>query len=73
MRKIYCKEYTGTIKVTALPENLGYKLSLGLNNSEKPLTIAIEGSEQDLLRTIYDELRFRNLVEVEYFEGYEQR
>lgn len=73
MRKIYCKEYIGKINVSKLPEDVGYKLTLGLNNNEKPLVIAIEGSEQDLLKSIYEELRFRNLVEVEYFEGYEQR
>lgn len=78
MRKIYDKEYIGKIKVENIygdfREPIGYKVILGLNNEEKPLVIAKEGSEKDLLKTIYEELRFRNLVEVEYFEGkqYEQ-
>lgn len=73
--KIYCKKYQGLLRVTETfetfpgeePEHLGYKLSLGLNKDEKPLTIAGQGSAEEFLRFIEKELRERRLDRIEYF------
>jgi hypothetical protein len=52
IERLYCRKYIGYIKVHELrdpyePEILmGYKLVLGLNVKEKPLTIAVDGSPE---------------------------
>lgn len=70
IRRIYCKEYIGRIKVIETFDNnehLGYRLELGLNKDERPLSIAFEGSEKEFLSFIEKELKTRNLDAVEYF------
>ena len=48
IRTLYCKEYTGRIKVIETfdgDSHLGYIVKLGLNKDERPLSIACECSE----------------------------
>ena len=70
IRNIYCKEYIGRIKVIETIDNgdhLGYRLELGLNKDERPLSIAGEGSDNEFLQFIEKELRNRGLDSIEYF------
>lgn len=68
---IYCKEYIGRIAVietfTDDKEHLGYLLKLGLNKDEKPLAIAWEGSKEDYLPFIKEELKRLGLDLTKYF------
>lgn len=63
IKKVYCKEYTGRLKVTEIPG--GYRLDLGMNNDERPISIAAESS--DFLNFVEKELRDRSLDMTEYF------
>lgn len=75
IKKIYCKEYKGVLKVHetfykfpgAQPEHIGYRMDLGLNKDEKPLSIACDGTAEEFIKFIENELRMRNLVRTEYF------
>ena len=68
--KLYCKKYIGLLKVDETFSNnnhLGYRLSIGLNKQEQPLSIAYEGSDVEFIKFIEKELRQRDLSRVEYF------
>lgn len=68
--KVYCKKYTGKIKVIETFSDdihLGYILKLGLNKDEQPLSIAIEGTDEQFLKEVTNELRKRDLSRIEYF------
>lgn len=75
IRELYCKEYTGKLKVNTItykfPEEepiiLGYTLELGLNKEERPLFISYEGSEDNFLEKVKKELLKRDLSRVDYF------
>lgn len=70
IRTIYCKDYTGRIKVTETfdgDQHLGYILNLGLNKDERPLSIACECSKEDFIPFIKEELLKRHLELTEYF------
>lgn len=70
IRTTYCKEYTGRIKVIETFDggnHLGYRLELGLNKDERPLSIAGEGSDKEFLSFIERELKDRSLDRTEYF------
>lgn len=72
---LYCKEYQGLLKVQETfyqfpgepPEHLGYKVSIGLNKDEKPLSIAGEGTPEQFLEFITNELKARSLDRTRYF------
>lgn len=68
--KLYCKKYTGILKVRetfSSNNHLGYVVSIGLNKDERPLSIAFEGDDLEFLKFIEKELRHRDLSRVEYF------
>lgn len=68
IKQIYCKEYVGKMKLVELLTysggHLGYKLTLGLNNVDKPLIISYEGTETQFLGYLEKELRSRHLETV---------
>lgn len=70
IRTLYCKEYTGRIKVIETfdgDSHLGYIIKLGLNKDERPLSIACECSEQEFPSFVKKELLDRHLELTEYF------
>lgn len=76
VRKAYCREYVGKLKVSELKDGnnvVGYHLTLGLNNIDKPVTINIEGSTEVFLKGIEQELRKRHLHYSTYSFGYKTR
>lgn len=75
IEEIYCAEYTGTLIVKEIQssfdkEVIGYVLRLGLNNTDKPLTIATDCSAEEFLIFIEKELRQKGLNRTKYFTGY---
>lgn len=74
--QIYSKEYVGKLKLEELlttdNHHRGYKLTLGMNNVDKPLIISFEGDEKGYLKFLRQELRDRRLGDTHYFLGYKQ-
>lgn len=76
VRKVYCREYVGKLEVSELKDGnevIGYHLTLGLNNIDKPVTINIEGDKCTFLCGIEQELRKRHLHYSTYSFGYKTR
>lgn len=75
-KQIYHKEYVAKLKLkelqTAEGTHRGYKLTLGMNNIDKPLIISFEGGEVAYLKFLRQELRDRRLGDTHYFLGYKQ-
>lgn len=69
IRKVYCVEYTGTLDVEEL-KPIGYKVRLGIQNSERPITIMAELPFDKFLKFFIQELRDRHLNDVHYYTGY---
>lgn len=75
IKNLYCKEYQGVLKVHETtykfpgepPEHVGYRLDLGLNKDEKPLSIACDGTAEEFLKFIENELKERSLIRTKYF------
>lgn len=67
IRELYCAEYNGRLEVKKW--SLGYTLTLGLNNPERPIYIMGEGTPEDFLKLIEKELRAKRLNYTEYFLG----
>lgn len=65
IKSLYCKEYQGVLKVYETtykfpgeePEHVGYRMDLGLNKDEKPLSIACDGTAEEFIKFIEKELR----------------
>ena len=76
IKELYCKEYVGKLKLEELftSENThrGYKLTLGMNNVDKPLIISFEGDYKPFLKFLRQEFRDRRLGDTLYFLGYKQ-
>ena len=74
IKEVYCKEYTSKLIIKELLDEdknvIGYNLTLGLNNIDKPLTINKEGTIPEFLDFIKQELRSRSLHHVNYSLGY---
>lgn len=68
IEKLYCKKYTGKIKVEKIKD--GYTLVLGLNQEERPIRISGQMGEKDFLKYVENELRLRHLETTEYYYGY---
>lgn len=75
-KQIYSKEYVGKLKLEELltteGDHRGYKLTLGMNNVDKPLIISFEGTDKAYLKFLRQELRDRRLGDTHYFLGYKQ-
>lgn len=75
IKKIYCREYQGVLKVHEVfskfpgeePQHIGYRMDLGLNKDEKPLSIASDGTAEQFLAFIEKELKSRSLIRTQYF------
>lgn len=70
IRKYYCAEYDQKIKVIKIPT--GYILKLSLNNHEYPYSIVFEGTDQEFLEGIKNDLLNSHFDHVDYFYGYKQ-
>ena len=73
VKKSYCAEYKGKLKVSELKDDnnvIGYHLTLGLNNIDKPITINREGDVCNFLKFVESELRKRHLHYSTYSFGY---
>jgi hypothetical protein len=73
IKEVYCARYTAKLKVKELKDGdevIGYHLELGMNNVDKPITINKEGTVEDFLKCIKDELRLRHLHYTTYSLGY---
>lgn len=82
--RIYCARYCGLLQVKeiydcgytncCLSDNghiVGYELVLGLNVADKPIRIAVNGTQEDFLRYVLKEIRVRRLDLAKYFTGYQ--
>jgi len=70
---IYCKEYIKNLKVVNLLDGdniIGYCLILDLNNHEKPLILNKQGTEEEFLGFIKEELHYRQLQKTIYSTSY---
>ena len=84
IKRIYCAEYHGCITVREIKDCIcntccpnyeftqvvGYELILGMHTPEKPLRLAINGTQEQFLKFIAKELRSRKLNLAKYFTGY---
>lgn len=74
-KTLYCKEYQGVLKVHETtykfpgeePQHIGYRMDLGLNKDEKPLSIACDGSAEEFIQFVEEELKSRSLDRTKYF------
>ena len=75
IEKAYEAKYIGKIKIKNILDCsgkiVGYKLILGLNNNERPLTIQIEGTPEQFLKYVEKELRSRHLHYTTFYKGYQ--
>ena len=74
MFNIYDKAYIAKLKVTILrssynDEPYGYKLTLDMNNQERPLVLSYAGDCDSFLKFLDKEFRTRHLGQVHYFTG----
>lgn len=75
IKNLYCKEYRGLLKVYETtykfpgeePKHIGYRMDLGLNKDEKPLSIACDGTAEEFIKFIENELKQRSLIRTKYF------
>jgi hypothetical protein len=73
--ELYCKEYTGRLSVKETfstfpgeePTHLGYIVKIGLNKDEKPIEISKEGTDEEFLSFIKQELKDRSFQRTKYF------
>ena len=73
---LYCVTYTGKLNVVETfdnsfpgdaPIHLGYIVKIGLNKDERPIELAMEGSDVSLLSYIKKELKERSFHRTKYF------
>lgn len=68
-KELYKAEYVGKMKLEVLPIG-GYKLTLALNNVERPVIFSYEGDEKKFLKFVREELRSRHWGDMHYYMGY---
>lgn len=67
VEQTYHKKYIGKLKIKKL-NPFGYQISFGLNNNEKPITIAAQiQDEKTFVKYLQQELRVSRFNEVQYF------
>lgn len=67
IKTIYNAEYIGLLKVKKL--NPGYQLTIGLPSYMFPTTISSDHTtDEDFLNYIYEEVRVRNYLRVEFYK-----
>lgn len=72
INETYQAEYVGTLNVTPITDGetqTGYLLRLGMNIDERPLFIAFEGSKDEFIKYLKQELRIRRLSETCFYYG----
>ena len=69
--KLYEREYIGKLHISRI-KPFGFKLTLGMNNVDKPIVIAAQLNEEDFLKYVYNELRERNFVAAVHYSMGEQ-
>lgn len=72
--KLYCAEYASKLRIQELKDRdevIGYSLELSLNNTDKPLYISAEGTIDQFLVIVENELRTRRLDRVDFYSGYQ--
>ncbi|GMO69593.1 MAG: hypothetical protein Nk1A_8760 [Endomicrobiia bacterium] len=70
---MYHTDYVGRLRVNEIKdcgETIGYDLILGLNVIEKPLRLAMSGTEVEFLQYVCNELKSRHLERTKYYTGY---
>lgn len=75
IKSLYCVEYQGVLRVYETtykfpgeePKHVGYRMNLGLNKDEKPLSIACDGTAEEFIAFIEKELKERSLSRTKYF------
>lgn len=73
-KDIYKACYTSRLHVKEIKSCdtvIGYTLVLELNNREKPLTISADGDPEQFLTLVKKELREKQLIRVDYYDGYQ--
>lgn len=68
INRVYSCTYTGKLKLEIINDQ--YKLTLGLHTPEKPLIIAMQGTEDQYKKFIEQELRDRRLDKTKFYSGY---
>lgn len=75
IEKAYCAKYVGKLKIDNILDCndnvIGYRMVMGLNNYERPLTFFMHGSQKDFLKYIEKEFRSRHLHYTKYYTGYQ--
>lgn len=67
IKTLYKAEYVGLLKVNKL--NPGFSLTIGLPSYMSPTTISSDHvTEEDFLNFIFEELRTRNYMRVEFYK-----
>lgn len=72
LKEVYGCEYTGEIKVQELIKDeipYGTKVILGINNKEKPISIACDLMNDDFLKYLKSDLYSRGLNLTSYYSG----
>ena len=69
IEQTYCCIFTGKVEVILLSEDT-YSLRLILNNFYVPLNITKQGTQEEFLELIQDEIYKRRLFSTEYYTGY---
>lgn len=70
---VYKCKYIGKTKVTKLfnfsGDPYGYKVTIGLNNEDKPLELAFDGDAKEVLCLLEKKLRQSHLIDTSYSYG----
>lgn len=67
IEQTYHRKYIGKLTIKKL-KPFGYQISFGLNNNEKPITIAAQIEDQEtFIKHLQQELRVSRFNEVQYF------
>lgn len=74
IEKLYKAKYVSRLIVKEIKDRdtvIGYTLTLDMNNRDKPIYMSREGTPEQFLAYIHEELRVRQLIRVDYYDGYQ--
>lgn len=72
--QIYKAKYVSRLSVKEIKDRdevIGYTLTLDMNNRDKPITMSSDGTPEQFLAYIYEEIRSRQLIRVDYYDGHQ--